>query len=249
MKVLLAGETWVTHGIHVKGFSAYTTGEYSEGMTEFVDALAATGHEVTHIPNHLATRDFPRSIEELNRFDVVILSDLPADTLQLHHDTFVLGQRTPDRTRLLGEWTAEGHGLLMVGGYMSFSGFEGKARYQNTALADVLPVTMLGFDDRIEVPDGVAPVLAARHEVTEGLEEEWPYLLGYNRLRARDGSTVVATVGLDPLLVLGTHGSGRVAAFASDCSPHWGSPAFMNWAGYSRLWDQLVRWLAGSRND
>lgn len=245
-RILLAGETWFSYGIHVKGFSGYSTGEYAEGMAEFVVALEQAGHEVTHIPNHLATTRFPSTREELAAFDVVILSDLPADTLLLHPDTFVRGLRTPDRLALLAEWVADGGGFLMIGGYMSFSGFEGKARFQNTALADVLPVHMLGYDDRIELPAGVHPRVAEQHSLVDGLEHEWPYLLGYNRLIAKRGAEVIVTCGDDPLLVLGHYGAGRAAAFASDCSPHWGSPDFMAWPGYQMLWDRLVRWLASS---
>ncbi len=244
-RVLLAGETCVSYGIHVKGFAAYSTGGYAEGMTEFVAALTHAGHQVAHIPNHLATTQFPASREELASYDVVILSDLPADTLLLHPDTFVRGLRTPDRLAVLADWITGGGGFLMIGGYMSFSGFEGKARYQNTALADVLPVQMLGYDDRIELPAGVSPRVISRHAVVEGLEDEWPYLLGYNRLLVKPGAEVLATCADDPLLVLGHHGKGRVAAFASDCSPHWGSPEFMAWPGYETLWDRLIGWLAG----
>ncbi|MEJ7742454.1 MAG: glutamine amidotransferase [Nocardioidaceae bacterium] len=38
-RVLLAGETWLTYGIHQKGFSAYTTGGYEVGSDEFLAAL------------------------------------------------------------------------------------------------------------------------------------------------------------------------------------------------------------------
>ncbi len=38
----------------------------------------------------------------------------------------------------------------MIGGYLSFMGIEAKANYKNTVLADVLPVTMLDGDDRVE---------------------------------------------------------------------------------------------------
>jgi uncharacterized membrane protein len=34
------------------------------------------------------------------------------------------------------------------------------------------------------------------------------------------------------------------AIFAADCSPHWGSPQFLEWPSYQRLWDNLVRWTA-----
>jgi uncharacterized membrane protein len=64
-RVLLAGETWLTYGIHQKGFSAYTTGGYEVGSDEFVAALTAQGWEVEHVPNHLATEVFPTTVEAL----------------------------------------------------------------------------------------------------------------------------------------------------------------------------------------
>ena len=51
----------------------------------------------------------------------------------------------------------------------------------------------------------------------------------------------------DPLLVVGSYGSGRGAAFTSDLAPHWAPPAFMDWPGYLPLWSGLLSWLAGER--
>jgi uncharacterized membrane protein len=243
MHVLIAGETWVTHKVELKGFSTYSTGSYAVGLTELVDGLRAHGHEVSHIPNHEAVEAFPWALAELEPFDVVVLSDISADTIQLHPACTERGERTPDRLRVLSEHVRLGRGLLMVGGYMSFSGFEGKARYQSTPLAPVLPVQLLGHDDRVEAPEGVTPEVRMPHAVLEGIGEDWPYFLGYNRLIAKGGADVLMTVGDDPFLVLGAAGEGRTAAFASDCSPHWGSPAFLAWPDYGRFWSQLVSWL------
>jgi uncharacterized membrane protein len=243
MHVLIAGETWVTHKVELKGFSTYSTGSYAVGLTELVDGLRAHGHEVSHIPNHEAVEAFPWTLAELEPFDVVVLSDISADTIQLHPACTERGERTPDRLRVLSEHVRLGHGLLMVGGYMSFSGFEGKARYQSTPLAPVLPVELLGHDDRVEAPEGVTPEIRMPHAVLDGIGKDWPYFLGYNRLTAKGGADVVMTVGDDPFLVLAAAGEGRTAAFASDCSPHWGSPAFLAWPDYGRFWSQLVSWL------
>lgn len=245
MHVLIAGESWVTTSIEVKGFSAYSTGSYAVGLTELLEALRAHGHEVTHVPNHEAVEAFPWSLEQFSPYDVVVLSDISADTIQLHPDCTVRGERTPDRLRVLAEHVRSGRGLLMVGGYMSFSGFEGKARYQSTPLAPILPVELLGHDDRIETPEGVTPVVAREHPVLEGISADWPYFLGYNRVAARSDAEVLMTVGDDPFLVLGRAGEGRTAAFASDCSPHWGSPAFLAWPDYGPFWSRLVTWLGG----
>jgi uncharacterized membrane protein len=242
-RILLAGETWISHKIDVKGFSSYSTGSFGEGQTELVEALETHGHEVVHIPNHLAVEEFPWTGADLSAYDVVMLSDISADTLQIHPDCFDRGQRTPDRLRLIADFVDNGGGLLMVGGYMSFSGLEGKARYQATPLAAVLPVEMLGYDDRVETPEGVSPVKVADHEMLAGIDGDWPHFLGYNRLRAKSGATALLEVESDPMLVVGAHGRGRTAAFASDCSPHWGSPEFLEWPHYGRFWGQLLTWL------
>lgn len=245
-RVLLAGETWFSYGIHQKGFTAYTTGEYAQGCDEFVAALESAGWTVDHITNHDATTTFPTTVAELGQWDLVILSDIAADTLLLTQATFVHGRRSPDRLQALAEWVDTGGALLMVGGYMPFSGFEGKARYQATALRDCLPVTMLGYDDRVECPSGVDPVVTAtEHPALTGVPTDWPWLLGYNRVIAKPDADVLLAVGEDPLLVGSRQGAGRTAAFTSDCSPHWGTPEFMAWPGYARLWDSLAHWLTG----
>jgi len=245
-RVLLAGETWLTYGIHQKGFAAYTTGGYEVGSDEFVAALRDRGWDVDHVPNHLATEAFPTSVAELSDYEVVVLSDIGADTLLLHPDTFVRGKRTPNRLMVIDEWVSSGGGLLMVGGYMSFAGFEGKGRYHATPVESALPVDILGYDDRAERPEGVHPrVEVGDHPVLAGLPGPWPYFLGYNRLTAKTAASVLLAVNDDPFLVVGPRGEGRSAAFASDCSPHWGSPDFIAWEGYAAFWDQLLGWLAG----
>ncbi|MBN9072843.1 MAG: hypothetical protein J0H34_14885 [Rhizobiales bacterium] len=129
---------------------------------------------------------------------------------------------------------------------MSFAGFEGRGRYEATPLADALPVVMSHHDDRIEEPEGVNPVIAKDHPILKNMTGGWPYFLGYNRFKAKPASDVLLKAGDDPFLVVGQHGKGRVAAFASDCSPHWGSPEFMAWKHYAPFWAQLAGWLAES---
>lgn len=243
-RLLLTGETWISYGVHLKGFSSYATGSYDEGQKPLVKALEAAGWQVDHLPNHLATERFPWSLEELDAYDVVVLSDISADTLLLHPKAFVKGQRIVDRLDLLADWVRRGGGFAMVGGYMAFSGFEGRGRFGMTGLADILPVRTLVGDDRIEKPAGVTPTVVRDHAVLSGLSPDWPHFLGYNRVIAREDATVLMTAGADPFLVVGEYGAGRAAAFASDCSPHWGSPEFLAWAHYGAFWDQLMSWLA-----
>jgi uncharacterized membrane protein len=243
--VLLAGESWMTQAYHSKGVVSYTTGSYEEGGEPLIEALKQGGASVTYLPNHRAAEEFPRHAEGLGRYTTVILSDIASDTLLLDRACFVEGVRSVNRLGLLTRYVEGGGSLLMVGGYMSFSGFQGKAHYGVTPLADILPVLVSETDDRVETPEGVTPTVRdGRHPVLDGIEGEWPYFLGYNRLVAKAGVEVPLSFEDDPLLVLARQGAGRVAAFASDCSPHWGSRDFLSWPHYARFWTQLVAWLA-----
>jgi uncharacterized membrane protein len=243
--VLIAGESWFTHELHVKGFSDFTRGTYAEGHQPLTDALSEAGAAVTYLPNHEATERFPWDADALEDYDVVVLSDLPADTLLLHPDTFTGGKRTPNRLAAIADFVRRGGGFLMVGGYLSFSGIGGRAAYHFTPIADILPVGLHGIDDRIETPEGCTPTAVGSHPVIDELPTDWPWFLGYNRLRPIEEGDVLARVGDDPFLAVRDVGAGRTAAFASDCSPHWGSPDFLAWEGYAPLWTGLVRWLAG----
>ncbi|MGB4779843.1 glutamine amidotransferase [Microbacterium sp.] len=247
LKILLLGETWVTHAIHQKGAATYTTGEYNEGHQPLTEALAQH-HDVTVVPNHLATNIAPWTAEEWDEYDVVILSDIAADTLLLHADPFVHGKAVPNRLGELARWVKEfGGGVLMVGGYMSFSGFEGKANFHFTPLAPALPVGMYGFDDRVERPEGISPsTVVDGHPLLDGVSTDWPIFLGYNKLIRRADSEVLVEFEGDPFLAVRQFGEGRTTAFASDCSPHWGSPQFLAWESYAVLWDRMVRWTAGA---
>jgi uncharacterized membrane protein len=244
VRVLLSGESWITHAVHTKGFASYDTGGYEEGLAPLQDALVDSGCDFTYIRNHEATEHFPTTLEGLSAYDVVIFSDLPADTLLLHNDTFIKGQRTPNRLRLIAEFVRAGGGFLMVGGYMSFSGFQGKANYHFTALAEILPVRLYGYDDRVEMPEGDYPkVIDPGHPVLAGIPSDWPHFLGYNKLIKGDGEVLMACRE-DPFLAVRSYGKGRVAAFASDCSPHWAPPEFVAWEYYQKFWFQLACWLA-----
>ena len=189
------------------------------GCAEFLAALRAGGHEVTHLRSHDAGTDFPFSIEELNAYDVVILSDIGANTLLLPPEVFEQGQRRPNRLKVLREWVHAGGGLMMAGGYLSFQGFRAMANYAGTPLEDALPVSLSRWDDRIETPEGAHGHLSGiAHPITDGLDKQWPYLLGYQRLTPDADATVLATIEGDPLLAVKEYGRGRSAAYATDIS-------------------------------
>lgn len=245
-RVLIAGESWTIHSIHQKGFDSFTTTEYAEGVKWLREALEGGGWEVDFMPSHVAARDFPATPEALASYQCVMLSDIGANTLLLHPETFTKSKVLPNRLVALRDYVANGGGLVMVGGYMTFQGIEGKAKYAGTAVEDALPVLMQSHDDRVEAPQGAQPHVGdAGHPLLSGVSGEWPVLLGYNKVVAKPDAQVLVRVGGDPLIVVGTHGKGRSVAFTSDCGPHWAPPPFVEWPGYARLWNGIANWAAG----
>jgi uncharacterized membrane protein len=245
LRVLVVGESWIKHTVHLKGFDQFHSTEYEEGAGVFLGALAASGFNVTYLRAHEISGRFPTERAELDEYDVVVISDVGANSFLLCDETFLRSERTVNRLALLADYVRDGGGLVMVGGYMSFTGIDGRARYGMSPLADVLPVAMLDYDDRIEVPEGVVPTVdQPGHEVLGGTPAEWPPLLGYNRVIAKADSTVVARTGEDPLLVVGRVGDGHSVAFTSDLAPHWAPPEFVGWTHYQRFWEAILNWAA-----
>ncbi len=253
-KVLLVGESWISAATHYKGFDQFGSVTFHLGAEPLVEALKGSEFELTYMPAHQAVEQFPYELEGLDGYDAIMLSDIGANSFLLPPEVWLHSRTVPNRLKLIKAWTEQGGGLLMVGGYLSFQGIDGKARWRRTAVEDALPVTCLPYDDRVEVPEGFVPdVLRPDHPVMQGLQGDWPLLLGVNEVvvRARADVEVLARLPEDqgghPLLVLGTFGAGRTAAWTSDIAPHWLSPAFCAWDGYGRLWKNLLGWLTAER--
>jgi len=250
-KVLLAGESWVSAATHYKGFDQFGSVTFHLGAEPLVKALAGSEIELVYMPAHEAATTFPLELEALQAFDAVVLSDIGANTLLLHPDVWAKGQTVPNRLRLLQDYVAGGGGLAMIGGYFSFQGINGAARWHKTPVEAALPVRCLAVDDRVEVPEGFSPVGTGRdHPILAGLDGEWPFLLGLNEVEAKPEAEVLLTTSAEqgghPLLVVGRHGQGRTLAWTSDIGPHWLPESFVAWPGYARLWRQAFAWLAGA---
>jgi uncharacterized membrane protein len=247
VKVLLAGESWVSTSTHAKGWDFFSSTVYETGIRNLQAALAGTDIELEHMPGHLAPERFPLTREELAPYAVVILSDLGANSLLLHPATWLSGKTMPNRLRLLRDWVGDGGGLAMCGGYYSFAGIYGGAKYYRTPVEEILPVGIHTFDDRLECPEGVVPeVVRPDHRVLEGMPAApWPPLLGLNELTLKDDGELLATAGGHPLLAVARRGRGRTLAWASDIGPHWCPEGFTTWPGYATLWRNAIHWLAG----
>lgn len=243
VRVLFAGESWMTHSVHTKGFDSFDMSSYHEGGTEMIVALRAGGADLTYQPSHIAMDSFPFSRKEIDSFDVVILSDIGANSLLLPDRVAIRSESCPNRLHLIRDFVNDGGGLLMVGGYLTFQGIQAKGNYKGTPVEDVLPIELFPYDDRLECPQGVTPTLVKPdHPVLKGLTD-WPQFLGYNRSTARPDADVLARFGNDPFIAVRNVGQGRSAIFSSDCGPHWGPPPFLAWKGYGALWTNLVVWL------
>ena len=67
--------------LETKGFSVHIW------CKPVLDALSADPEiEVTHMPSWIAHREFPSSLEELQKFNVVVFSDVEKDGILLYHD-------------------------------------------------------------------------------------------------------------------------------------------------------------------
>jgi|SRR5690625_1379252 len=246
VRVLLAGESWVSAVTDHKGFDPFPHTQVHIGCEEFLKALREGGHEVVHMKSHDVAADFPSSEEELSAFDVVILSDVGSNSLLLPPLVFEEGKSSPNRLKVLKQWVENGGGLMMAGGYLSFQGFQAKANYAGTPIDEILPVEISRWDDRVETPEGaIGEVRLTNHYLAKNLDQAWPALLGYQKLTLRTDAELIAEINGDPLLSARKVGQGRSVAFASDISPHWAPQEFMDWAGYQTLFDNCVRWLAG----
>ncbi len=240
MKILFIGESWHIHMIHTKGFDSFTSSKYEEGAEYLLSCLRSSGITIDYMPAHTVQNAFPQTLDELLIYDAIVISDIGSNTFLLQNKTFYKMEVVTNALSLINDYAAMGGGLLMIGGYLSFTGIEAKANYKNTLLAEVLPVEMLDHDDRIELPQGCNPVtLNPTHQITRDLNP-WPPLLGYNKFMAKPGSETLAEINGDPLLVVGKYQAGNVACFASDCSPHWGGPQFMQWEHYTPLWCNIL---------
>lgn len=245
LSILLVGESVIAQSIEFKGFDNFTATRYNESALIMIEMFEKIGHQITHVPCHKVFSDFPENLDDLKKYDVVLLSDVGANTFLLHPDTVRFSRRTVNKLDLIKDYVENGGGFGMIGGYMTFQGIEAKGKYKDTCIEDILPVNLLPYDDRVEVPEGIdLRVDPDSHVVLNGLPSEWPYILGYNRLLPKPESTVVVKHGDDPIIALGHHGEGRTMAYATDCTPHWAPPEMYEWVHYSTLWDRLVRWLA-----
>lgn len=247
LKVLLAGETWISESTHHKGFDSFTSVTFHSGADAYIMALASHDISVHHMAAHDIPQQFPRTTAELSEFDVIVLSDIGANSFQLPPETWLEGKSSPDRLAVLAQWVRDGGSLMMAGGYLSFQGFQARANFARSAIAPALPVEMVDYDDRVETSAGAVVNPVGDSSLAAFITADAPVLLGYNRVTARMGATVHATVGEDVLIATSDYGKGRTLVWTSDIGPHWCPNEFVDWPGYGPLMSGMIQWLAGTK--
>ncbi len=246
-RVLVVGEQFTGVNLSVKGFDAFETNFSTEEGQTLVNALELGNHNVEWMRSSQVPSEFPEDLGSLKAYDVLILSDIGTNSFLFHPEMLAESIPHPNRLVLIKDYVHAGGGLCMIGGWMSFSGIDGKARYHHTPVEEILPVTCFPYDDRMEKPEGIVPhVMKPDHPILKGITENWPFFLGYNQTKPKAEAEVLVQVGADPLLCVGIYGKGHSAAFTSDCAPHWGPRGFLEWDGYSILWNNLVAWLGNT---
>jgi uncharacterized membrane protein len=243
-RVLLAGESWVTQSTHYKGFDSFTSVTFHSGAGDYIAAMNRQGIEIEHMYGHDVPERFPSDLEAMHAYDVIIISDIGANSFLLPQDSWLHGRSHSNRLKLLAEWVKTGGGLMMAGGYLSFQGFQARANFARTPLAEVLPVLISDYDDRVEAPEGARPSLVGSdHPVARAWRVSPPALLGYNRVTAKPEAQVVAKVNDDVLIATAEFGAGRSLVWTCDIGPHWCPAEFCAWEGFDPLMGAMVRWL------
>ena len=82
-KVLLVGESWTTSETHYKGFDQFGSVRFMSGAKPLLDALKGSEFQVDYMTSHDAAEGFPFEIGGLSGYDVIILSDIGANTFLL----------------------------------------------------------------------------------------------------------------------------------------------------------------------
>ena len=209
--------------------------------------------DLTCLANWELYRLEPGKLEGLvRRSAAVIVSDVEARCFNLYPEFFDRAQRKgeavtfPDRLDFLKNWIKRGGGLMMLGGWLSFSGAREVGGWRRSRLAEALPVECLIGDDLVDSSAGfTAEVVNPAHPTVKGLPwDEFPPIFGYNELVPKEDAEVLVRVRETghPLVVAGTWGKGRVFIYASDPAPHWGIN-FELWRGYDSFWQKALRWV------
>ena len=187
-------------------------------------------------------------------YDVVIFSDVEGKLFQLAPNFFDRSKfgdgvlTFPDRVRLTIEAVQAGKGLMLLGGWYSFTGEQGKGGWGRTLLKDAMPVVCLDHEDLVESTEGYHPVAsdAGRQAFGDLDLTGCPPIMGYNQVGLKPGVEPLLTLAEtgDPLLVSRPVGQGNVVCYTSDPAPHWACNLVF-WPHYADFWLRCLNLALG----
>ena len=90
-KILLVVESWISNATHFKGFDQFTSTTFHLGAEELISSINSSKFEIEYMTSHDAAKDFPSEIEQLQKYDSIIFSDVGSNTLLLHPDVWING--------------------------------------------------------------------------------------------------------------------------------------------------------------
>ena len=150
------------------------------------------------------------------RYNVYVLSDLPADFL------------TPKQQKLLVDAVKKGAGFMMLGGRSSF----GAGGWAGTPIEEILPAVIHPGDGELEPPGGIKVVpstegldsfvlqVGANRAETKRIWDALPPILGSNRFGERKASAQVLATSpapdAEPLMLSLDVGNSRTIAYGGD---------------------------------
>lgn len=253
---------------HVGNWCIHTGNEYIESpflsakknvevrnyALPFVEALQGIdGAEVISQPSWELYSMSPEEFDQrLQWAKVIVFGDVETKCMMLHPDFFDRAKweegyvTFPDRFRLLKKWVENGGHFHMNGGWYSFGGQHGKGGWGRSLFADALPVKCLETDDLFETTEALATrVVQSNHPALDGIDlGSIPPLLGFNETRPRSECGTVIDIEFAgkwyPLFAEWGVGSGKVSAWTTGASPHWGIN-FVRWHHYQQFWQQVFR--------
>ena len=182
------------------------------------------------------------------RYNVYVLSDLPADFL------------TANQQKLLVDAVKKGAGFMMLGGRSSF----GAGGWAGTPIEDILPAAIHPGDGEMEPPGGIKFVpsttgldsfvlqVGTTRAETAKIWELLPPIQGANRFGERKATaTVLATSPApeaEPLMLSMDVGNSRTIAYGGDTWV-WARASEEGRLAHRKLWRQIIFWLSHKEND
>lgn len=187
-----------------------------------VPATAHPGYFTGDQVSRYLRQYLPRTYQDLISGNMILLSDVRADTLGTKWLNWFSKSITED-----------GLSLMMVGGILSFGGYSGSPSWDITSIGHLLPVELIdgmtvSVDWKPDVTSPDDPLMTALPWRT------CPIFHGYNKVTLKDGAKLLAQTDdgkRNPFMALWKIEDGLSFAFCTDWTPGWGA-TFQKWEYY-----------------